>query len=371
MIVIVLALLSLGIVMLASTSNVAGEKVFSDPHHFLKRQLVWLFISLVAAIAFVRFDYHWWQKTAVPIAIAAVVLLVLVFVPHIGVKVGGSHRWLRLGPLSFQPSEFAKFACIIAMSNWMVSAGRRVQNVKEGFIYPLIGLGVVLCLTMMEPDFGTTLLIGLVSVMIMFAGGTKLSYLLAAGLAGGCAFVVAIIKDPIRFKRVLSFIWPELYPAGAYHVTQSKIAFELGGLLGKGLGNSLQKQLYLPEAHTDFILAIIGEELGLFATLLVVLCFAGILVCGMIIAFRAPDPFGKLVAFGITMMIVIQAVINIGVVTDCLPTKGMALPFISYGGSSLLLATIQICVLVNIDQHAGEVLLDEHSRVMKDNVHSF
>ncbi|MDD5522211.1 MAG: putative lipid II flippase FtsW [Kiritimatiellae bacterium] len=371
MVAIVLALLSVGIVMLASTSTVKGSASFGDPHYFLKRQLVWLFISLVAAVIFVRFDYHWWQKMAVPLTIVTAVLLVMVFIPKMGLKVGGSHRWLRLGFLSFQPSEFAKFASIIAMSSWMVQAGRKVMNVKEGFIYPLCGLGVILCLIMLEPDFGTTLLIGAVSMLIMFAGGTRLSYLFAGGLLGLCGFILAVMRDPIRLKRILSFLWPDQFSAGAYHLMQSKIAFELGGLFGKGLGNSLQKHLYLPEAHTDFILAIIGEELGFIATLIVVLLFTGFLICGMIITFKAPDPFGRLVAFGITMMISLQAAINIGVVTGCLPTKGLPLPFISYGGSSLLMAAIGVCVLLNIAQHAGEDHADDHTRIIKDNAHVF
>jgi cell division protein FtsW len=224
---------------------------------------------------------------------------------------------------------------------------------------------------MLEPDFGTALLISTVGMLIMFAGGTKLSYLFASGVLGLCGFVLAVMRDPVRLKRILSFLWPDQFSSGAYHLMQSKIAFELGGLFGKGLGNSLQKHLYLPEAHTDFILAIIGEELGFFATLLVVMLFTGILICGMIITFKAPDPFGRLVAFGITLMIVLQATINIGVVTGCLPTKGLPLPFISYGGSSLLIATIGICVLINIAQHVGEDQVDDHTRVIKDSAHVF
>lgn len=372
MVAIVLALLSLGIVMLASTSTVKGAASFGDPHYFLKRQLIWLFLSLIASVVVVRFDYHWWQKAVIPLAAGTVVLLVMVFVPGIGLKVGGSHRWIRLGLLSFQPSELAKFASIVAMSAWMTQAGRKAQHFKEGFIIPMSGLGVVICLTMMEPDFGTTLLIAAVSMLIMFAGGSRFSYLFASGLLGLSGFILAIMRDPVRLKRITAFLWPDQFSSGAYHLTQSKIAFELGGLFGKGLGNSLQKHLYLPEAHTDFILAIIGEELGFVATLFVVLLFLGLLICGMIVTFKAPDQFGKLLAFGITMMIVLQAAINIGVVTGCLPTKGLPLPFISYGGSSLFMATMGICVLINIAQHAGdEEHLDGHTRVIKDNAHIF
>lgn len=369
MVAIVLALLSLGIVMLASTSTVKGATSFGDPHYFVKRQMVWLFISLAASVFLVRFDYHWWQKLSLPIAAVVGVMLLAVFAFK---GINGSHRWLRIGPVSVQPSEFAKFVCIVGMSAWMVYAGRKVKYFLQGFIYPLMGLGVFLALIIKEPDFGTTLLIAVVSLMIMFVGGTRLHYLAASALLGGMGFVAMVIKDPVRMVRVLSFLWPEKFATTAGHqLVQSKIAFELGGPFGKGLGNSLQKHLYLPEAHTDFIFAIVGEELGLIATLIVVMLFFGFLVCGMIITFKAPDPFGRLLAFGITMMITMQAAINIGVVTGCLPTKGLPLPFISYGGSSLFMATVEVCVLLNIAQHAAEEHADDHTRIIKDSAHVF
>jgi len=371
MVAIVLALISLGIVMIASTSAVKGATSFGDPHYFLKRQLLWLFISIVAAVVFSRFDYHWWQKAVIPLAVVTVIMLVLVFVPKIGMEVKGSHRWLRLGPLTFQPSEFAKVTSIIAISAWMAAAGRKVQNIKEGFIYPILGLGIVLGLIFLEPDFGTTLLIAMVSMLIMFVGGTKLTYLISLGLLGLSGFIVAILHDPVRMKRIFSFLWPEQFATAGHQLAQSKIAFELGGLFGTGLGNSIQKHRYLPEAHNDFIFAIIGEELGLIATLIVVLFFIGLFICGMMVAYKAPDPFGRFLAFGLTMVIVLQAVINIGVVTGCLPTKGIPLPFISYGGSSLLVSIIEVCILYNIAQHSGEEPADDHTRFIKDNAHVF
>lgn len=369
LVAVVLVLLSLGIVMLASTSSVKGTASFDDPHYFLKRQLVWLFISLVVGVALTRFDYHWWQKLSVPLAVISVVLLVLVFVPGVGSKVGGSHRWLRVGPLSLQPSEFAKFSVIILLASWMAGIGRRSRNFKEGLLFPVMGLGVVLGLLIIEPDFGTALLVGIVGMIIMFAGGTRLGYLLITGTLGACGFILAIMRDPVRMIRILAFLMPEKYPEKAYHLAQSKIAFIKGGLFGVGLGNSMQKQFYLPETHTDFILAIIGEELGFLATCLVVVLFLGLLVCGMIISFSAPDPFGKLLGFGIIMMTTLQAVINVGVVTGCLPTKGLPLPFISYGGSSLIMSVAGVCVLLNIARHCDKSYVDSHTRSIKDKAH--
>lgn len=364
-------LLSLGIVMLASVSNVKAAASFDDPYYFLKRQLIWLAVSLIFGAIIVRFDYHWWQKLAIPLAVLAVILLVLVLVPGVGTSVKGSKRWLKMSMLSVQPSELAKFASVVFIAAWMGRMGRRADKLKEGLIIPGAVLGVMCGLMMLEPDFGTTALTGSVGAGIMFVGGTRLRYLAVPVVLGLLGFAAAVIKDPVRIGRILAFLWPEKFPEKAYHLSQSKIAFILGALGGVGFSASTQKQFYLPEAHTDFILAIIGEELGFFATVGVVLLFLAIMVCGMIISYKAPDPFGRLLAFGMTMMIVLQAAINVGVVTGCLPTKGLPLPFISYGGSSLVASVAMISTLLNIGFHCEEEKTDEHTRLMKDGVHRF
>lgn len=370
---IVLALLSLGIVMLASTSSVRGTGTFGDPYYFLKRQLVWLVLSVVAGIAVARFDYHLWHKLAVPLAIVSIIGLGLVFVPGIGLHAGGSSRWIRLGPVrSLQPSELAKFAVIVGLSRWMSDIGRHVRRIKEGVVLPLIGLSVFLGLLILEPDFGTTLLVGMVGMLILFAAGARLDCLIVAGVAGACGFVLAIMRDQVRLRRMLAFLMPDApeYRDVTHQLRQSLLAFVRGEMSGVGLGGSIQKQYYLPEAHNDFILAIIGEELGFIASVSVVALFIGILVCGMIISFRAGDPFGRLMAFGITMMISLQAAINIGVVTGCLPTKGLPLPFISYGGSSMLMAVVCVSVLGNIAMHCDNEH-DDHTRPIRDKAHRF
>jgi cell division protein FtsW len=367
----VLALVSLGIVMLASTSSVKGLADYNDAYYFLKRQLIWLLLSIAVGTFLFRFDYHFWQKLAVPLTVASIILLALVFAPVIGREVHESRRWLRIGPMSLQPSELAKFSVIVMLSSWMTHVGRRARNLKEGLIMPGLVLGVILVLLITEPDFGTTLLVGSVGAIIMFAGGTRLGYLAISSVFGLCAFVLAVMRDPRRMIRILAFLMPDnpKYASAAYHLTQSKVAFIGGGLFGVGLGKSMQKHFYLPEAHNDFILAIIGEELGLIATCLVVLLFLTILVCGMIISFRAVDPFGKLLGFGFTVMITLQAAINIGVVTGCLPTKGLPLPFISYGGSSLMMSMAGVAVVLNIAKHADEKEADDHTRPIKDKAH--
>jgi cell division protein FtsW len=345
---IVLLLLALGIVMLASASSVKGVDVHNDSSYFLKRQMAWLVVALVAGLFTASVDYHRWRDYWIPITVLAAALLVLVLIPHIGFKIGGSRRWLKVGPISFQPSELAKFAVVIMLSAWTTRVGRKASTFLEGILKPGVMLGILLGLIFLEPDFGTTMLVAVVGGALLFVGGSPWPYLLGGGIVGLAGFMAAILHDDVRRGRILAFLMPDKYPAAAYQLHQSMEAFTLGGFWGVGLGESLQKQYFLPEAHTDFILAIIGEELGLVVTCLVIALFAGFLICGIIISLQAPDLFGRLLGTGFTLMTAIQAVINVGVVTGCMPTKGLPLPFISYGGSSLLMSMIAVGVLVNI-----------------------
>ncbi len=358
---IVMVLVVLGIVMLYSTSSARTV----TPHYYLQRQIIWLVLALSLAVLVTRLDYHVWRRLAIPLLLLTVILLVLVFIPGIGSKIKGSHRWIRLGPLGFQPSELSKLAVIVGMSAYMARFGRYGHLLSKGLILPMGGLGVIALLVIAEPDFGTTFTAVLVGMAIMFAGGSRVLYLLEVGVLGIAMFVVAIFYDPVRLGRVLAFLWPEKYPDQAYHLMQSLDAFYLGGAFGVGLGNSMQKRFYLPEAHTDFILPIIGEELGLVATLLVLLLYAGYFICGMTISNRAPDAFGRLLGFGVTMMITLQAAINMVVVTGLGPTKGLPLPFISYGGSSLVISIVMSAVLLSIARSTSSE--DEQStRGIKD-----
>ncbi|TFH16440.1 MAG: putative lipid II flippase FtsW [Lentisphaerales bacterium] len=371
LIAIVLALLALGIVMLASTSSVKGDSKHDDPQYYVNRQIVWLGVALVAGLlsAFV-IDYHWWRKAAIPLSLFSIILLALVFVPHVGLKVSGASRWIRLGSFRIgQPSELAKLASVVMLASWMTHAGSRASRLMEGLIYPLSGLGVILVLVMLEPDFGTTLLIGLVGMGVMFVGGSRISHLVVAGTLGVAAFTLRLMQNAERMRRIVAFITPEAFPEDAYHLRQSLNAFILGGKWGVGLDNSLQKHFYLPEAHTDFILAIIGEELGVVATVLVVGLFVGLMVCGMIISLRSNDMFGRLLGFGVSISIGLQAAINVGVVTGCLPTKGLPLPFISAGGSSLVISLVSVGILMNIARHISGEVTDKHSRAIKDMTH--
>ncbi len=365
----VLILVTLGIVMLASTSGVQGQTLYGNANYFVVRQVVWLGLASMGAALASRINYRFWKAITFPLVAVTAVLLVLCFVPHIGSTVKGSSRWLRLGPLTFQPSELAKFASIVMLSWWMARVQRRAEEFKRGLIIPLVGLGVLLILIFLEPDFGTTMLIATVGLALMFVGGSRFSYLLVVSVIGFLGFVLLIMQNAVRSRRVFAFLDPERYAQNeAFQLINANLAFVSGGGLGTGLGEGLQKMFYLPEAHTDFIFAIIGEELGLPASMAVVLLFLAILVCGFWISVHAPDKFGQLLAFGITLMITLQAAINIAVVTGCMPTKGLPLPFISFGGSSMVITFAMVGVLLNIASQSGNDP-DRASHFIKDSAH--
>jgi cell division protein FtsW len=366
---IVATLLAIGVVMLASTSSVRAAASFRDPYFFLKRQVAWMAIGIGVGLVLRRFDYHWWKRLAVPLSVISVVSLVLVRIPHIGVKVGGSWRWLRAGPITVQPSELAKIVLVIFLAWWLTKRNCRVQKFRDGILIPLGAIGLVMGLLILEPDFGTLILCGMAGMAVVFVGGANWKHLVGLGLVGAVPLGLFVAHDPVRLTRILAFLWPEKYPEVAYHLQQSKVAFIRGELFGVGLGNSIQKQFYLPEAHTDFILAIVGEEKGLLATGIVVLLFIGLLVCGLIISSKAPDPFGRLLGFGLTTMLALQAAMNVAVVTGSMPTKGLPLPFISYGGSSMVASLAMVCILLNIARHGHPDNRDSHGRRIWDRVH--
>jgi cell division protein FtsW len=385
-------LTGLGVIFVASASTVRSASLHrGDPHWFLMRQIAWLAVAMALGLFAAKFDYHHWQKQRwLQIALLAAVFLGLaaVFPPSpiaVG-RINGSYRWVGLGPVRFQPSELAKLATVILVSVWMSGLGWRVRTFWRGFALPLGVLAVVLGLLILEPDFGAMFVTAVVGMALLFVAGARVLYIAAAGVSGAGVFLALVLHDTVRCERLLVYVvkafgaasflteWlagligrtPEqvLQDVAAsnkkHQAEQSRLAFINGGPLGVGLNNSMQKHYYLPEAYTDFIYAIAGEEWGLPATLGILLAFGAILVCGLLIAARAPDRLGRLLAFGLTLLLVFQAFFNIGVVTDCLPTKGLALPFISYGGSNLITAFVAIGMLVNIATHVLDP--DAHTR---------
>ena len=342
------SLLVIGLVMLSSTGAFASDSR-GDMSYFIKRQSLWLVIGGAALVGTAFIDYRLWARYWPWIYGLAVVLLILCFIPPIGMKVNGAWRWINLGFASFQPSELGKVAVLFFLAWWYQRHEEESAQFWRGFALPLAIAGVIMALIVIEVDLGATALIGSTTLAVMFVAGTGLRWLLpllGAGLAG---LVFAISQLPERMARVLAFLDPEKHKlAEGLQQWQAMLAFGAGGVDGLGLGSGRQKMLYLPYAHTDFIFPMIGEELGLRFTLLIVFCFLLLLLSGVLIAMNSRDRFGMLLGFGITFIITLQAVINIGVTTSLLPNKGMPLPFISYGGSNLAVTMALVGVLLNI-----------------------
>jgi cell division protein FtsW len=344
----VLGMLAIGIVMLFSTSAFARDS-HGDVYFFVKRQLVWFGVGLVVCTVAALVDYHFWQRTWWIWFGLAFIALVLCFVPHVGMRINGSRRWVGLGPVTFQPSEIAKIAVVFFLAWWFARQEKGAGWFVQGFVIPFAVVSTLLLLIVLEVDLGTTALIGATTFVIMFVAGTSpvLLGLLSLGGVAGILFVATHMSE--RMGRLSAFLDPARFKDDAgLQQMQALIAWGSGGMEGLGLGNGRQKMLYLPYAHTDFIFPMIGEELGLRVSLLVVFLFVVIVVCGMMIALHAKDRAGLLLGCGIVSLLGLQAAVNIGVTTSLLPNKGLPLPFVSYGGSNLAACLFGIGLLLNI-----------------------
>jgi cell division protein FtsW len=352
----VAVLVGLGLVMLYSASmNMEMGKSAAGAGYLLS-QLVWLAFGLIGCVIAARIDYRRWKKVSPYLLVVSVFLLALVFAPVIGFKIKGAHRWIGLPGLPhFQPSELARLSLILFLAAYGEWFQRQMSGFRQGLVIPGCIIAVVLALIYIEPDRGCAILLALVAGTVLIVAGVRLRFLLlpALGLLAGLG--LSLWHDSMRLQRITAWIHPEASKEGAgYQAYQAMIALGSGGWSGLGLGNGRQKLGFVPEHHTDFIFSIIGEELGLIATLGVVLLFIALVVCGVYIARRSNDTFGLLLGAGITFMIGLQAFINMGVATSLLPNKGMPLPFISYGGSNLLLTLIAIGLLISISRFAVE-----------------
>lgn len=369
LVIAVAAILALGIVMLFSTSAFAQAN-HGDPFYFVKRQGMWLALGVVGCILGSLMDYHFWQRTCwIWFAIAAI-LLAACLVPHVGLMINGSKRWLGAGPVRFQPSDLEKLTAVLMLAWWFTKYEQQTRELLKGFIYPALVLGIPMLLIMRETDMGTTALLAAAMFFVMFVAGTRMVYLAPVPVLGltGMLYLGSHMKG--RSERLLAFMDLEKYADGAgLQQLMGLVAFGSGGVEGLGLGNSRQKMSFLPEAHTDFIFPVIGEELGLRCTLLVVFCYIIIIVCGTMISMQARDRFGMLLGFGIVSIVSLQAAVNIGMTTALLPNKGMPLPFISYGGSNLLFCMLCIGILINIyRQGVGEKPTDKTTTKLRARV---
>jgi cell division protein FtsW len=347
----ILVLNLVGLVMVLSSSSVEALANYGSSWLFFKRQLLWTILGLAAMAAASRFDYRRLQRHVGLLLVASAGLLILVLVPHVGISANGSTRWLGLGPMRFQPSELAKLAILVYAADVLTRRAPLVGDWRE----VLRPVALVFCffggLVMLQPDMGTTIVMAILTGTVLFVGGLRMRHLLLVGAGGLAAGAVLAVIEPYRRARLLSFVDPfsDVHvQAGGYQVAQSLIALGSGGWTGVGLGAGRAKWLFLPNAHTDFIFAVIGEELGLVGCALVVFLFGALTVFGVRAALRAPDRFGTLLAAGITGWVVGQALVNIGAVTGLLPVTGVPLPFVSFGGSALLFTMAATGILLNV-----------------------
>jgi cell division protein FtsW len=351
----IFALVIFGLIMIASAGVVYSQTRFGDQYYFFKHQLFYGIIpGLIILYFFSRVDYHYWKKVGVLLFLISLVFLILVFIPGVGTKVYGANRWIQLGPLSFQPSEMMKLSMILYLAAWLESRGRvRVRDFFEGFLPFVAIVALVGFLIIKQPDTGTLGIILLTSLAIYFISGAKISHI-ATFIAVAFGGIITLIKiAPYRMNRILVFLNPSTDIQGiGYQINQALIAIGSGGIFGLGLGHSRQKYNYLPEPVGDSIFAIIGEELGLIGAVGVIILFTVLAFQGYKIARRSPDNFGKLVAGGITSWLIIQAFVNISSISGLIPLTGVPLPFVSYGGTSIIFLMAGMGILLNISKQA-------------------
>src|SRR5213592_2283125 len=339
---VAVVLLSLGVVMVYSASAIVAGDRFHDAYFFLKKQLFWALLGAAGLWLALRVDYRRLER------------FVLVLIPPIGQAINGTRRWIRLGPVSFQPVELAKLALVVYLAAFLAKKREALADFWQGLLSPLVVAGVLGALVLAQPDLGNCLTLIALTFALLFLAGGRLAHLGLILAPAVPLIAIAIWMAPYRLRRITAFLDPWSDPRGSgFQIIQSWLAFGNGGVLGQGIGASKQKLFYLPEAHTDFIFAIVGEELGFVGAAAVVALFSVFVWRGLRIGLRAPDPFGGYLALGITVLIATQTLVNLGVVLGLLPTKGLPLPFVSFGGSALLITMLSTGVLLNISQQAN------------------
>lgn len=368
--IITLILSIIGMVMIASVSISVGERIFNDPYWFIRRQVIWWFISFIFLLIASKIDYKKYRRFSIYIMLIVIGLLALVLIPGFSIESGGSRRWLDLWFFNPQPSEFAKLALIIFFSDYINREYIKDERIKRILWPPFFILCLVTILIFLEPDLSTVIVIWLIIFMILYISSVRLKHILGLGFIGAAVTIGYLFLEDYRRERLLAFFNGTAESGGAnFQIDQSLIALGSGNILGLGLGNSVQKYAYLPEAQTDFIFAIIGEELGLIGTMLIVVLFFLFAFFGTRVCLRTADNYGRALAAGCTGMVVIPAIINISVVTKLLPVTGMTLPFISFGGSSLLLNMISVGILLNISRQnllIRRIKKDINSKIKSD-----
>ncbi len=367
---VAISIIALGLLMVTSASMVISEKLYNQPFHYLIRQAIYLSMGLILALSVLRTPISMWQRISAPLIIGSIFLLLLVLIPGVGRTVNGSTRWLNLGFVRIQVSEIVKLAVVIYLAGYIVRHHDTLQKKFGSFIRPLILLGMIAALLLLQPDFGASVVIMMTAMGMLFLAGVRLwQFLSILGLVGA-AVVVLAISSPYRLERLTTFLNPWANPyASGYQLTQALIAFGRGGWFGVGLGESVQKLFYLPEAHTDFLFAVLAEELGILGAFVVILLFTILVWHGFVIARRAlrvGDYFAGYLTFGLSLWLGLQAIINIGVSSGVLPTKGITLPLMSAGGSSMLINCVVLALILRVDHETRWKMLSMGESSLRD-----
>lgn len=342
-------LLCLGLLMVFNASSVKAFHLNGQSSFFLGRQVIFAIMGALALFLCAKFDYHWWSKLTLPLMLLSILLLGLVLVPGIGHQVKGATRWIKTPFFNLQASEFCKLSFVIYLCAYLAKKGDEIRDFKRGLLPPLIILVILVALLMQEPDFGSSVVIATLTVILIFVSGARFKHLSLFGLAGVIGMVAAVAGKSYRLQRMTSFLNWDGHGA-SHQLKQSLIAYGAGGVSGVGAGNSGQKLFYLPEAYTDFIVAVWAEEFGFIGVTFLALLVLMLLVTGLKISRSAPDRLGTLLAFGMTLLLVLQMTINYWVTLGLLPTKGLTFPFLSYGGSSLCVSLAAVGVLLNVSR---------------------
>jgi cell division protein FtsW len=355
LLLVLFALLTFGLVMIASAGVAYSRTRFGDSYFFFKHQLIYGIIPGFILLFFVqKINYNFWKKIAFPFFVLSVICLILVFIPGFGSRIYGASRWMQLGSFSFQPSEMLKLSIIIYLAAWLENRLERVQDFYEGLLPFLAIVGFISFLLVKQPDMGTLGVIILISISIFFISGAKISHIFMLAVAGSTSLIALIKFESYRMDRLMVYLHPEVDPKGiGYQINQALLAIGSGGIFGLGLGNSLQKFNYLPEPVGDSIFAIISEELGLVGAIFLLFLFVFFAVRALKIAKYAPDRFAKITATGIASWIIFQSFINISAISGLIPLTGIPLPFISYGGTSIVFLMVGVGILLNISKYSN------------------
>ena len=349
LLLVTLVLVTIGTAMIYSSSSIIALEKFGDSRFFIKKQIVFVFLGMVVMVLMTKIPYEHLKKLAYPGILLAIILLSLLLIPGLGLKRGGATRWLNVGGISFQVTEMVKIAVVLFLSHFLARKATQLKDFRRGVVFPLFVTLLMISLILLQPDFGAAVIVFTIFLFMLCIAGARIRHMLLLLLMFIPAGVVLILLKGYRMARLTAFLdpWKDAHNTG-FQIIQSLLSFGSGGAFGVGIGDGVQKLFYLPEPHTDFILSIIAEESGFIGVTIVIVMFALFAVRGLMISIKAPDYFGTLLAAGLTLVIIIQAFINIAGVMGLIPLKGLVLPFLSYGGTAFMMSMISVGILLNI-----------------------